>query len=98
MGSQNGFDEIREHPWFKNVNWEAIYAKETKPEIYPEKKLKNKRDRIDMDDLLKPCGDHIYQTPNLKNLENWDYKRPGNAPLPNNCPTIIANYMPQNMQ
>ena len=57
LGAVNGFDEIRDHPFFADVDWENIYYKRTAPEIYEKKKLKNKEDKIDMDDLVKKPKD-----------------------------------------
>lgn len=42
LGANNGFQEIKKHPWFKNVNWDDVIQKKTQPQIYPVKKLKER--------------------------------------------------------
>lgn len=34
MGTKNE-DDIKNHPWFKDVDWEKLYKKEIKPEFIP---------------------------------------------------------------
>ena len=75
LGANNGFQEIKKHPWFKHVNWEDVILKKTKPQVYPVKKLKERQDRINMKSLIETTGKQ-YKTPNLTYLEDWDYERP----------------------
>ena len=46
---------------------------------YPPKELKNRQNRIDMNELL-PLEEDVmsirYRDRNLLHLEDWDYKRP----------------------
>ena len=32
---QSGSEDVKKHKWFKNVNWDAILAKNIKPPIIP---------------------------------------------------------------
>ena len=36
IGSKNGADEIKSHPFFKSVNWEKVARKGMKPPIVPD--------------------------------------------------------------
>ena len=36
LGSKNGADEIKAHPFFKSVNWEAVSKKAMKPPVVPD--------------------------------------------------------------
>lgn len=31
----NGLQDIKDHPWFKSIDWEALYRKEVKPPFKP---------------------------------------------------------------
>ncbi len=35
LGSKNGIIDIKEHAWFKNVDWVELYRKETKAQFIP---------------------------------------------------------------
>jgi len=35
LGSKNGIIDIKEHAWFRNVNWQELYKKETKAPFNP---------------------------------------------------------------
>ena len=52
LGSDGGFKEIIEHPWFSNVDWDDVIKKRCHVHAYGPKKLKNKQYRISMDTLL----------------------------------------------
>ena len=40
LGSQKGAEEIKSHPWFKSLDWEAVKSRKTKPEKPKLKKMK----------------------------------------------------------
>ena len=42
LGSTNGLEEIKAHPWFKEINWDGVYNKLLCPKIYKHKELKKK--------------------------------------------------------
>lgn len=42
LGAKGGFDEIRRHPWFKDVDWNKVYNKQLGPKQYREHELKPK--------------------------------------------------------
>ncbi len=33
----NGPKEVKEHPWFRNFDWDKLYAKQVKPPFIPPK-------------------------------------------------------------
>lgn len=35
MGSARGADEIKSHPWFENIDWEALSKFNVKPPFIP---------------------------------------------------------------
>ena len=36
LGSKNGAEDIKNHPFFKSVNWETVAKKGLKPPIIPD--------------------------------------------------------------
>lgn len=34
IGIEKDGESIREHPWFKDINWEGVYNRELKPPVY----------------------------------------------------------------
>ena len=43
----NGFDEIKSHPWFKEIDWEKLYRKEVVPPFQPTVKSEESTEQID---------------------------------------------------
>lgn len=47
MGATNDVDEVKEHPFFQDINWDALYNRqieaEYKPEVSEEVKVKEQR-------------------------------------------------------
>lgn len=43
----NGFDELQKHPWFKDINWDALYRKEVDPPYKPSVKNAESTEHID---------------------------------------------------
>ena len=37
----NGFNEVKNHPWFENFDWQALAAKKIKPSFVPDITLNN---------------------------------------------------------
>lgn len=48
----NGSYEIKQHPWLQDVDWEVVQAKQLPVPKYSQKKLKDKRHRINMHELV----------------------------------------------
>lgn len=36
----NGVDEIKNHPWFKNIDWKKVYNRKLKPPLPKSRKIK----------------------------------------------------------
>ena len=43
----NGFDEIKNHPWFSDIDWDALYKKEIPPPFRPTVKDEESTEQID---------------------------------------------------
>ena len=43
----NGFEEIQNHPWFKEINWEKLYRKELEPPFRPSVESAESTEHID---------------------------------------------------
>lgn len=43
----HSFDEIKSHPWFSDINWEALYKKEVIPPFRPNVKDEKSTEQID---------------------------------------------------
>ena len=43
----NGFEEVQKHPWFKDINWDALYRKEVEPPYKPSVKSAESTEHID---------------------------------------------------
>ena len=43
----NGFEEIKTHPWFKDIDWDQLYRKETIPPFRPTVKDSESTEQID---------------------------------------------------
>ena len=43
----NGFAEIQSHPWFRDINWDALYKKEIVPPFRPTVKDEESTEQID---------------------------------------------------
>lgn len=52
LGAVSGFNEIRDHPWFAEVDWDEVYTKLAYVPIYSDKTLKQRQNRVHMDSLL----------------------------------------------
>ena len=70
MGSQNGSEEIKNHPFFKTVDWNKVFNKEYNPllmfnmVISDKVKINNKFNHlVFQDDTSSP----------LFYVEDWDY-------------------------
>lgn len=66
----DGAKEVKNHPFFKGLDWQDVYNKKTFP---PERKKKNiKYKQIPLDDFLDPPSLHILQKEKMK-VENWSF-------------------------
>ena len=43
----HGFAEIQSHPWFRDINWDALYKKEIVPPFRPTVKDEESTEQID---------------------------------------------------
>ena len=43
----NGFEEIKTHPWFKDIDWDQLYRKEIIPPFRPTVKDEESTEQID---------------------------------------------------
>lgn len=48
FGAHDGFNEVKNHQWFADVNWDDVYNKNIYNFQYKKKQLKNKEHRINM--------------------------------------------------
>jgi len=37
LGFEKDGESVREHPWFRDIDWQKVYNRELKPPIYPGK-------------------------------------------------------------
>ena len=77
LGAQKGASEIKEHAWFRDVNWEDVGRKRTYPKVYLAKDLKPKQERIIMKDLLdsneRDARTQRFKNKELKNVKDWSF-------------------------
>ena len=59
LGSKSDADEIVNHPWFKDINWDKLIKKELVPPFLP-----------DMEEIRKKRPDSIVHLDKDKFLEN----------------------------
>ena len=82
LGATNGFDEVRQHPWFAGVDWQDVYKKRLPVDVYDAKTLKKRQNRIDMQALL-PTSEALSRIKlkdmSLIELEGWDYQGSSDA-------------------
>ena len=64
----NGFEEIQNHPWFKDINWDVLYRKEVEPPYNPNVKDETSTENIDSS---VPCELPIV-TPTPNNIVPFD--------------------------
>jgi len=75
LGARDGFEEIKNHPWFSTIEWDDLLKKRIQPKIYKIKDLKDRRNEIKMDSMI----DHPNQQPprfrnhQLKHMPNWSF-------------------------
>jgi len=51
LGARDGFEEVKRHTWFQDVNWDHVYEKKVYCFVYKTKQLKNRVNRINIDDM-----------------------------------------------
>eukprot|EP01017_Pseudomicrothorax_dubius_P028938 TRINITY_DN3482_c0_g1_i9.p2 TRINITY_DN3482_c0_g1~~TRINITY_DN3482_c0_g1_i9.p2 ORF type:complete len:239 (+),score=59.83 TRINITY_DN3482_c0_g1_i9:65-781(+) len=77
LGSgRDGANNIRKHPWFSTIDWDALYRKEIKPPFIP--KLKNEMDLSNFDPEftetpLDSYKDNSFQNEVLRNYDNFSW-------------------------
>lgn len=49
LGSVGDFDEIKKHAWFKDIDWEKLYAKKVAPPFKPKVSGDNWMDNFDQE-------------------------------------------------
>ena len=74
LGSKNDAQEIKEHPYFKDVNWDDVYNKKIKPPIFMNYMSKiihlyHKPRLFTNDDLFSKTSDK----PDPQNLMGWSF-------------------------
>ena len=72
IGAIGGIEEIKQHPWFKDISWEDVGRKMMYAKKYEPKQLKMKQDRIDMKDLTGP-NRHRYKERELISVKDWSF-------------------------
>ncbi|VDN05866.1 unnamed protein product [Thelazia callipaeda] len=79
--SQGGEDAIRAHPFFRDIDWEALEARRVKPPFKP--KIKSKRDANNFDTdftkeepVLTPTEPAILRTINQDEFQNFSFVNP----------------------
>ena len=75
-GARDGFSEIKDHPWFADVNWDDVYQKKVYSFQYKKKQLKNKENKIRIDEMLvKESEKHrlYYKNKELYQVEDWEF-------------------------
>ncbi len=72
LGSKNDLEEIMAHPFFKNLDWEAIYKKRVKPPFIP--KIESELDTKYIDTEFTTSSPNESYTPEeeLENNENQE--------------------------
>jgi hypothetical protein len=74
LGSIKGADEIKAHPFFQNIDWDAIYKKKIKPPFIP--KITSEVDTRYIDTEFTSCTptDSITLGDSLDNPNDGFYK------------------------
>jgi serine/threonine protein kinase len=65
---QGGIQDIKQHVWFKRINWDDIYAKRTKAPIIP--KIRSDLDTSNFDNTY--AGDSQKILPYMDDGSQWD--------------------------
>lgn len=52
MGCRNGLEDFKAHPWFANLDWDALMAKQLKPPFEPDSKKANFDATHELEELL----------------------------------------------
>lgn len=78
----NGFDEIKNHPWFKDINWEALYKKEVIPPFRPNVKDEESTEQIDAEftsqkAAVTPTPQNVVLTVDPKAFDGFSYVQEG---------------------
>lgn len=76
----NGAGEVKSHEWFANVDWQEIMSKSAYVEKYPARRLENKTDRGNLDDIAmndanfeKYVQKIKYKDKLMESVPDWDY-------------------------
>ena len=79
LGAHGGCDEIKVHPWFKSVDWEAILSDKKRPPFVPAKDV-NAASQHEIgnfdEDKSKASRDIAFDDIDEKNYEDWDWTNP----------------------
>lgn len=76
FGAREGFKEIKQHVWFKDVNWDEVYNKKIYHFKYKPKQLKNKEEKIVMEDLQVKESEKYklqYKNKEIVRVEDWEF-------------------------
>lgn len=65
-------DQIKQHRFFKNINWQYIYQKKYLPEFIP---LLNDNSLYNEDDFISKEADSFFETPILGKLNKYSQRR-----------------------
>lgn len=73
----NGFEEIQNHPWFKEIDWDALYRKEITPPFNPNVKSESSTENIDEEyisvlPIVTPTPNNIVAV-NTDVFDNFSY-------------------------
>jgi len=71
LGAEGGAQEIRSHPWFKDVDWDAVAEKRTFPPDRPEKRVR-KIGSTDLTLFFQEAPLSAKESGRL-HFENWSY-------------------------
>lgn len=71
---RNGSHQIKEHPFFCNVNWDAVRAKKTKPPIVPHPEMRNSSNRSCSYDSSDQTSEKLSDNPYILLKENFSSK------------------------
>merc|ERR1740128_189136 len=84
--SQGVESAIRAHPFFKDIDWEALEARKVKPPFRP--KIKNRRDALNFDSeftkedpILTPINHEVVRAINQDEFRGFSFVNPDYTPL-----------------
>jgi serine/threonine protein kinase len=72
LGSENGIEDIKAHPWLKSIDWKRIYQKKVPPPFRPDLTHSNFNPEYTMLPL-HPDDFNVNSTPSAFPFEEFDY-------------------------